>query len=132
MQNKAFTKFVNDLRCPLCNSQLDGNVNQYKADLFCVSIPEEYKVYYKPNETLPDFEKIVYYFDSTCYEITSNRQGEIFDTFIFKVDLTLNLKYRTQMAEKLLELHSSRINYFSSYMTEKQFLKKLKYYVTFS
>lgn len=62
-----FKKFCYALRCPLCNSQLDGNIHPKKATLYCCQDNSEYKVHYYPRNEFPDMESITHYFSQYEY-----------------------------------------------------------------
>jgi len=130
-KDKEFAKFCNTLRCPLCNSQLDGNVHPHKANLYCATNNNEYKVEYLPNSTLPTVEIINYYYPQFQYEISMVKQGS---TNYHSVVNRLNMDHlpHLRVREKVFEMIGSRLMFFRRRMEEKAFVNKLKLYNVFS
>jgi hypothetical protein len=131
-KKKEFLKFCNTLRCPLCNGQLDGNVHEKEAKLYCVNDNSEYKCTWRPGETDPFYEKITYYYSQYKYEVISQKAGS--STFDVKVD-RLTTGYTSMHLEasrkRVFDHYGDRLLFFRDRMEENVFLKKLKLYNIF-
>jgi hypothetical protein len=132
-QHKDFVKFCNTLRCPLCGSQLDGNIHAKKAQLYCVLNNDEYKIHWIPGDTAPDFELINFYYTQYQYTITAvhNKFGQ-FDTVIYRYNMDAHPNQRFKTQKKVFEFTGDRLLFFRCRMNEDVFLKKLKLYNVFS
>jgi hypothetical protein len=131
--NKEFTMFCNTLRCPLCNSQLDGNIHPKEAKLYCVGNNDEYKCIWHPEESTPIFEIIKYYYSQYIYEIIINRRGiNKFETRIDRLNTDAHVMHRERTRRNVFHLTGDRILFFRRRMDEELFLKKLKTYNVFS
>jgi hypothetical protein len=130
---KEFVRFCNSLRCPLCNSQLDGNISAKLATLYCVSDNSEYKIRCRPGETVPFWEEINFYYPQYQYEISSilDVNGQ-FITSINRYNMDASLKNRYKTLKRVFDFTGKRLMFFRSRMEEKVFLKKLKTYTIFS
>ena len=84
---KEFKQFINSLRCPLCNSQLDGNVHPKEARIYCVTDNNEYKATWHPNQESPEFELIHYTYPQYGYEIIIRKIGDEFRTSICRFNM---------------------------------------------
>lgn len=132
-KHKEFVKLCNSLRCPLCGSQLDGNIHQKKADLYCVSNNNEYKCRWLPNQNEPEMESIKYWYPQYEYVIEVSRQGpNTYLTAINRYNLDVIPFYRASTRKEVFKYSGPRILFFRSRMEEEVFLKKLKTYNIFS
>jgi hypothetical protein len=129
---KAFTNFCNGQRCPLCDSQLDGNIHKTQASLYCIGNNEEYKVLFIPNKIDPISETITYWYTQYMYVISFTYSNPGSKTVITRMnmDVNANLRYKTQKV--VFEYPGDRLLFFRSRMKEDVFLKKLKTYNLFS
>lgn len=131
--DKSFHQFCNALRCPLCQSQLDGNIHPKKADLYCASNNAEYKATYLPGEDTPIREYLSFWYPQYQYEIVIARTSPyVFDTRIDRLNLDLHRFHRHSSRENVFHFSGERIMFFRSRMDEDVFLKKLKTYNLFS
>jgi hypothetical protein len=131
--DKQFKDYCNSLRCPLCNGQLDGNINPKEARLYCVNNSEEYKVIVRPNLHSFYIEIITYWYSQFQYEINIYYIKEgMFQTSIarFNMDASPRQRYKTMVT--VFNHVGSKINFFRQRMEEDVFLKKLKLYNVFS
>jgi hypothetical protein len=133
-QYKDFIKYCNTLRCPLCGSQLDGNISNKLAALYCVSNNSEYQLQLHSNEEDPFWEEINYYYSQFQYEITSVKLGakDQYRTLINRLNMDAHPDHRYKTREKIFEFTGKKLLFFRSRMEEKVFLKKLKTYTLFS
>jgi len=128
-----FKQFVNSLRCPLCNSQLDGNLHPKKAELYCVSNNDEYSGKWFPDSKLPTYEVIRYFYSQYEYVISVNKVGEDqFWTQINRYNRDVIPYYKLSTCKKLFNFTGDRLLFFRKRMEEKEFLDKLKLYNVFS
>ena len=130
--DKEFVKFCNSLRCPLCNSQLDGAIFHKLARLYCVLDNNEYKVIWKPNETIPDNEVITYTYSQYQYVIEYG--GDFYTdprTIITRYNMDAAPQYRKSTAKEVFRC-SGRVTFFRKRLEEDIFLNKLKTYQVFS
>jgi hypothetical protein len=132
-QYKEFAKFCNTLRCPLCKSQLDGNIHAKEAKLYCVGNNAEYKCEWHPGDDTPFFERITYWYPQYMYEISIHRQSmHVFDTRIDRLNMDVIPMYRHTTRKRMFDFNGDRILFFRQRMEENIFLKKLKMYNVFS
>lgn len=131
-QHKEFVKFCNNLRCPLCNGQLDGNIHAKLARLYCVNDNSEYKTTWSPNKIEPDFELIIYTHAQYQYIIEygtdwlNNKQ-----TIINRYNMDAHPSHRHKTKKEVFK-YSGRLLIFRKRMEEEIFLEKLKTYNLFS
>lgn len=131
--HKAFVKFCNSLRCPLCGMQLDGNVSAKKADLYCVNNNDEYKCQWYPGDDEPATEHIQYWYSEYEYIIKASKQSSgVYKTVINRYNLNVIPIFRHSTCKEVFNYSGSRIMIFRKRMEEEVFLKKLKTYTVFS
>jgi hypothetical protein len=131
-KDKEFIKFCNSLRCPLCGSQLDGNIHPKKAALYCATNNDEYVADWSANSTVPTQERINYYYGDYQYEILTVQGTDNYHTVIYKINLSLNKILRYAERKKIFEMVGPRLIFFRKRMEEKEFLNKIKLYNVFS
>ena len=131
--DKEFVKFCNSLRCPLCGSQLDGNIHPNQALLYCVEDNTEYRCWCHHNEPYPHTETLLYRFPTYEYEVNIYWDGsDVFNTVITRYNSDVAKRYRDSTRMLMLDYKGSRIFLLPKKLDEKAFLKKLKLYITFS
>lgn len=130
--HKEFIRFCNELRCPLCQSQLDGNIQAKLATLYCCSNNEEYKIQCFPGDPLPFWEVLNFYYSQYQYEITSHLATGKYTTTIIRMNMDAEPKQRYKTRKKVFEFEGGRMLFFRARMEEDVFLKKLKLYQVFS
>lgn len=134
--HKKFAAYCNSLRCPLCGSQLDGLIHQNKARLYCVGNNNEYKVHLVPNQDIPDFEFISFWYPQYQYCITTiynQFNSGKFDTSIDRYNMDAHPSKRLQTIKNVFSvIRGERLLFFRKRMEEKEFLNKLKIYNIFS
>jgi len=131
--NKDFIKFCNNLRCPLCDSQLDGNISTDQAELYCVSNNGEYRCHVHINYNEPFFELIRYWYPQYEYTIQNHLLASGWTTIIDRYNSDYSLYHKDKSRVRLFEIHGGpKILFFRKRMEEDVFLKKLKTYQTFS
>jgi hypothetical protein len=130
--SKEFKTFCNSLRCPLCESQLDGNINPKEARLYCVSNNDEYAGIWVPSQVYPINEDIRYWYPQYQYVITIDKGPNNFHTVINRYNLDVALIHRASTRKEVFNYIGSRILFFRKRMDEELFLKKLKTYQVFS
>jgi len=130
--HKAFVRYCNTLRCPLCGGQLDGNIHHKKARLYCVNDNDEYKVSWSPGQFEPDYELISYTYPQYQYVIEygadyySKKQ-----TVINRYNMDAHPIHRAKTKVEVFKCNS-RISFFRKRLEEDVFLNKLKLYNVFS
>lgn len=129
---REFRKFVNSLRCPLCNSQLDGNLHPKEAKLYCISNNDEYHGKWVPESDTPTFETIKYYYNQYQYDINVIKIMDQFKTSIDRYNLDVVPFYRNTTRKRIFDFTGDRILFFRKRMEEDLFLKKVKTYNVFS
>lgn len=123
--------FYNNLRCPLCKGQLDGTINNLKGDLYCVTSPNEYRCVYSSNRLdAPHYEQFNYFYDAWHYRLEISVQDDRYYSKLSKFDMTFDEFFRERSRKKILEV-KAKIPFFPKNLDEKQFLKKIKLYLTF-
>lgn len=128
-KKKEFLLFCNSLRCPLCGSQLDGNVHPKRSLLYCVHNNEEYKVEWVLGEDTPKSEVINFWYPQYQYKISSTKNSlGTFDTLINRYNMDAAPQFRERTAVKVFEYTGERLEFFRYRMDEEKFLKKLKIY----
>ena len=129
---KDFRNFINSLRCPLCNSQLDGNLNALEARLYCVSNNNEYCSTWTSDDNFPLYEKIEHYYYPYEYSITINKCFDKYRTMINRYNMDVVPYYKLSTCKKIFDFFGDRILFFRKRMDEKTFLNKLKFYNIYS
>ena len=131
--NLDFFRFCNTLRCPLCSAQLDGNINDKKADIYCAANNAEYKLHWLPGEQTPIYEYLSFWYTQYQYEVVINRRGpNTFETVIDRINLDLHRFYRESSRKRVFSMSGDRVMFFRTRMEEETFLSKLKLYNVFS
>jgi hypothetical protein len=128
---KIFKQFVNTLHCPLCDSQLDGNIHR-TANLYCASNNKEYSSFWQPGKAFPDVETITFWY--TQYQYVVSIYWQVNDTFSSSIDrynLDASEKFRASTRVRLFHLEE-RLTAFHKRMEEEEFLKKIQIYKVFS
>lgn len=130
---RRFNKFCNSLRCPLCKSQLDGNIHPKEAKLYCVANNDEYICRWLPGDETPASEMIRYWYSEYEYDILITRYGDSsFRTQIIRYNRNVNPIYRNKSRKEMFDLTGARVLFFRHRMSEEEFLNKLKLYSVFS
>lgn len=130
--HKQFVRFCNTLRCPLCGSQLDGNIHAKKAQLYCVSDNNEYKATWLPGKTEPEYELITFNYPQYQYVIEYGKDyWNNNQTIINRYNLDVIPFHRASTRKEMFKA-TGRFLFFRSRMEENVFLKKLKLYNVFS
>jgi hypothetical protein len=131
--HKKFKKFCDNLRCPLCGSQLDGNVHHKEAKLYCVNNNDEYKCRWVPGSDDPEMECLKFWYYPFEYVIGVQKNSpNVFYTVVDRYNTDVIPFYRNSTRKELLNYQGPRIQIFRQRMEEQQFLKKLKTYNVFS
>lgn len=132
-QFKEFRKFVNSLRCPLCDSQLDGNLHPKEAKLYCITNNDEYSGVWVPEDENPRHESIKYYYSQYEYVISVNRIGvDQYRTMINRYNRDVIQFYKNTTRKVIFDFTGDRLLFFRKRMEEDVFLNKLKLYNVFS
>lgn len=130
-----FKKFVNSLRCPICGSQLDGNIHPKEARLYCVSNNEEYRVKCSPNQNFPINESITIKYDQYEYVFSTSLHvwgGDLYVNRVERYDVDVQPRYKNSTRKLLLDYTGEKLNLFSKGLSEKELLKKITTYNLFS
>lgn len=131
-QQKELEKFVNQKRCSVCGSQLDGPVYAAKAELYCVAYNSHYKCTYLFDNKLPKSSLATYAFDQNAYEIYSRLKDiDKYYIEVYKIDLNLIPKFQQRDKKKIMDCESA-IFKFQKNISEEDFLQKIKLYTVFS
>jgi hypothetical protein len=131
--SKEFKDFCNSLRCPLCGSQLDGNIHDKKADLYCIGNNDEYRVVWVPHLKHPYTERITYWYTQYMYSIHSQYAGgDVFDTYIYRYNMDAHPLHRPKTMVEVFRYSGASLPAFRQRMEEEQFLKRLKTIKVFS
>lgn len=131
-EHKAFIRFCNTLRCPLCNSQLDGNIQKKNADLYCVSNNEEYICMLSSYDDF-DIEQFTFWYQQYQYTICVSKISE--DRYLSTVDrynMDASPQHRHRTKKEIFRYTGNKLLFFRTRMEEDVFLKKLKLYNIFS
>ena len=132
-KDKEFTKFCNSLRCPLCGSQLDGNIHPKLAKLYCISNNDEYSCQWEPNQSDPNSEIIKYTYPQYQYVIIYDYvwQSGINETIINRYNMDVIPIYRNSTCKEIFR-YPGRMSFYRKRMEEDKFLDKLRLYKVFS
>lgn len=134
--SKEFKSFCNSLRCPLCGSQLDGNIHPKRAQLYCVRDNREYLGIWMLSESVPESEMLVYWYSEYEYEIHISRNwlkgSDVFDISVLRYNSGVNPIYKSRSCKIMFQFSGQRLLFFRQRMEEETFLKKLKTYQVFS
>ena len=131
--SKEFKNFCNNLRCPLCDGQLDGNVHPKEAKLYCVNNNAEYRSIWHPNLSGPVSEHMVYWYSQYEYIVNVQRVGNNdFRIHIDRFNSDVIPIYKNSTRKRVFDYQGPRILFFRKRMEEERFLKKLKTYNVFS
>lgn len=132
---KTFKEFVNTLRCPLCGSQLDGNIHR-TAHLYCVANNKEYMCVWQPGKEYPDVETLTFWYVQYQYVVSiyqgsgSSAPGN-FSSSIDRYNLDASEKFRASTRTRLFFIQE-RLTAFHRRIEEEEFLKKIQVYKVFS
>jgi hypothetical protein len=130
--DKDVKRFFNNLRCPLCNGQLDGNIHINASNLYCINNQNEYIINILPFQNYPIYESITHSYLHYEYNIVINMVGNgVFNTKINRYDLTYTKFSRNKSKLCLLDVNV-RIDIFRSKISEEDLLEKIGVYNTFS
>lgn len=129
---RQFKKFVDSLRCPLCGSQLDGNVHPAEARLYCVGNNDEYICKWFPNGDAPTSEMLRFWYSQYEYDILITKYPSNFRTQIVRYNLDVLPIYKESTRKEMFDYWGDRILFFRQRMEEDVFLKKLRLYNVFS
>jgi hypothetical protein len=129
-----FKKFCNALRCPLCNSQLDGNVHRAEAHLYCVENNSEYTAEYQSLLTIPIAETLSFWYTQYQYKIYTLLESDLqtYDITVNRFNLDTHPDKIYQTREMIINFQSKKNTFFHKRMEESVFLNKLKTIITFS
>lgn len=133
MDDKEFKKFCLDLRCPICGSQLDGNLKPKRADLYCVSDNQEFMISYFPEDDSTNHQTFAIKFFPNEYIFTSKfrRDGGFQHSTVKLVNMELHRRIGLNEAKTLLNV-SVNLSHLAAIKDEKEMVAKLKLYNTFS
>lgn len=126
--HRVFSKYCNTLRCPLCNSQLDGNVNKATAYLYCVTNNAEYSCKVIAGQSDFQSEQITYWYTQWQYAVCINKTNSGFHTQIIRSNMDAAPEFRYKTNKVIFKYDGNRLTFFRSRMEENVFLKKLKIY----
>jgi hypothetical protein len=130
---RRFKKFCDSLRCPLCGSQLDGNIHKREAKLYCVNNNDEYGCRWSPGQNEPDMECLKFWYPQYQYIIGITRLSpNKFQMVVDRYNLDVVPFYRNSTRVELFNYTGQRLLIFRQRMEEEIFLKKLKTYNVFS
>lgn len=130
---KDVKKFFDDLRCPLCDGQLDGLLHPVISKLYCVNDNNEYSVDWVAFQDHPSYELITHTFGNYEYRLSISKYGpDEFRNRITRYDLNLNTYERHKYTVELLNLIGSRLMFFRNKMEEEILIKKCGIYNLFS
>lgn len=124
-KKKAMLEFANQLRCPLCQAQLDGEVNPKKATLYCRGDIDHYNAEYNEQKQLKHC-KYYFAFNQNAYNIVADFIDPLTARImVFKLDLTISPEYRNIYRRELFRFIGTPPN-FDLQMTEDELLDELK------
>lgn len=128
---KTFKQFANALRCPLCNSQLDGNIHR-TAHLYCIFNNKEYVCIWQPNKEYPNVETITFWYPQYQYVVSIHQNNTgTFTSFIDRYNIDANERFRASTRVRLFFVND-RLMAFHKRIEEEEFLKKVQIYKVFS
>lgn len=132
-QLKEMKKFINDQKCPVCNSPLEGPIGYDRAVVHCAaSGGKEFKAQYKFGDLFPSWSVTTLY--TTCYAFevhNTHVTDDLFRNTIFQIDLTLNDRFQQIEKKELLNYEGARL-FIKEAKTEQELLEKIKLYTLFS
>lgn len=133
LQLKQMKAFINNRRCPICDSQLEGSIGYDRATVYCcVGSEKEYVVHYVFGETRPDWSVTTFYTTHFAYQIENKHiTDELYRNIIYKVDLSLNERFRDREKKTILNYEGARL-LLSGNLKEEQIEEKIKLYTLFS
>lgn len=127
-----FRKFINTLRCPLCQAQLDGNIHPKQAVVYCVSNNDEYDSTWIPGNIIPSHETIRHYYPQYEYAIGISRfDYDMYRTIVVRYNRDTTNFYK-ESTKKVLFNVPKRILLFRERIEEKDLLNKIKLFNLFS
>ena len=130
--DKKFIKFCNSLRCPLCESQLDGGIHPSMATLYCTSNNAEYKITCVNGMSEPEYEELVYWFGHYRYNIRLSYRNGTHSTVIDRYDTDMGSLHINSSQKRVFEMTGAKLSFFRKRMDEEAFVSKLKLYNVFS
>lgn len=132
-QLKEMKKFINSETCPLCSAQLDGAIGYDQATVYCRAFGEdEYQVSYKFGLPIPYWSRATLYTTHFAYEIFSQHIVDtLYRNTIYKIDLSLNKKFRRKEMKSILNYEGERLLLEKS-TNEEKLLSKINLYTLFS
>lgn len=130
-EHRAFIRFCNSLRCPLCDGQLDGNVQKKYARLHCVNNNEEYICELEPNKDF-EVEQFTFWYPQYQYTVCIGKRNEYYLSTVDRYNMDAAPIHRIRTKKEIFRYIGDKLLFFRSRMEEDQFLKKLKIYNTFS
>lgn len=132
-QLKEMRKFIDNQRCPVCSSQLDGPIGYDNATVYCCTGGEkEYKAKYVFGLDVPTRSVATFYTTHFAFEIdTTHLIDDLYRNILYKIDLSLNPKYQQAEKKELLNYEGERFLFKNSW-TEEELLNKVKLYTIFS
>jgi len=128
LQKRQMMVIADSLRCPLCNSQLDGGVYPERFKLECSANPIEYIVSYQNGINEPIYESIRLRYDLEMYEQTIYRYSEdSYQLDLFLIDPTIPLDRAFKFKKKIWTFSGkNRMQIIKSAMPYKKLKEKLK------
>lgn len=134
---KEMKYFANNLRCPLCGSQLDGHVSHLEARLRCVSNPSEYEVWHRgkglakreaarvSNEFIT--LELVYFLEGL-----DDNEVPLYSIAVNELDLTIpRLDIREKCKKQIFRYYGKKFMPINSELNTNNLLKKLELYQIF-
>jgi hypothetical protein len=131
------TKMANLLRCPLCDSQLDGHVSHQVARLQCVSNPDEYSLVQYRNSIIPKIEiarisdELNKYEISYVFQSIDDQEFNIYEVTINKIDLTLPIVHQNKFKKNIFFHTGRKFLPINKNLNTKNLLSKLEIYQIF-
>lgn len=127
-----FVQFCNALRCPLCGSQLDGNIHPKRANLYCVEDNTEYRCVWIYGDKEPQFEQIIHYAFEYEYEFLFQRNGTERQTVLTRYYRNVNQNYRNAGKQAMMNIEAHIPLGFRRRLTEQEVSDRLKMYMVFT
>lgn len=133
LQLKQMKAFINNQRCPICESQLEGTIGYDAATVYCCAGGQkEYKARYVFGNDLPAWSVTTLYTTHFGFEIENRHvTDELYKNTIYKIDLSLNERFQQREKKSILNYEGARL-LIKTNLTEEQLMEKIKLYTLFS
>jgi hypothetical protein len=130
LARKRMRALVENERCPICLSQLDGLIAEHTASLFCCSNPNECTAEYRLPHQKPIHQTLLVAAETDGYQIESALKTDgLYKCSIYQLDMTLIEAFRMKGRRHLITFDMAECpDWCSSYQAVKD---KIDLLITF-